>query len=153
MSYTITCYTLFDITSTGVLNRAKPTVDADEMEWIKKRNTQCNYDTILQLISLRSQPEILTVPELIKINFNDFDKFGFLFEQEENEEYNCWHFKFEINHASVFNDGISELGGLYTDCDQVPMLKVNTEWNKLPMMLDTSDELRNIYFEIVNEEN
>ena len=65
------------------------------------------------------------------------DKFGFLFEQQENEVYNCWHFKFEIQHASVFYDGITDLGGLYTDCDAVPMLKVGTEWDKLPLMIDT----------------
>ena len=153
MSYIISCYTLFDITATGVLNRSRPMLDEEDASWIKKRNTQCNYDTILQLISLRSQPDVISKPELISINFNDFDKFGFLFEQQENEVYNCWHFKFEIQHASVFYDGISELGGLYTDCDAVPMLKVGTEWDKLPLMIDTSDELKNIYFEIVNEKN
>lgn len=153
MSYIISCYTLFDITATGVLNRSRPMLDEEDSSWIKKRNTQCNYDTILQLISLRSQPDILSKPERMSINFNDFDKFGFLFEQQENETYNCWHFKFEIQHSSVFYDGINELGGLYTDCDAVPMLKVGTEWDKLPLMLDTSDELRNIYFEIVNEKN
>ena len=153
MSYIISCYTLFDITATGVLNRSRPMLDEEDASWIKKRNAQCNYDTILQLISLRSQPDVISKPELISINFNDFDKFGFLFEQQENEVYNCWHFKFEIQHASVFYDGISELGGLYTDCDAVPMLKVGTEWDKLPLMIDTSDELKNIYFEIVNEKN
>ena len=153
MSYIISCYTLFDITATGVLNRSRPMLDEEDASWIKKRNAQCNYDTILQLISLRSQPDVISKPELISINFNDFDKFGFLFEQQENEVYNCWHFKFEIQHASVFYDGITDLGGLYTDCDAVPMLKVGTEWDKLPLMIDTSDELKNIYFEIVNEKN
>jgi hypothetical protein len=31
------------------------------------------------------------------------------------------------------------------------MIKVGTEWDKLPSFLDTSPELRNIYFEVINE--
>ena len=62
--------------------------------------------------------------------------------------YPCWKFTFEISHPSVFNDGITELGALYNDCDGVPMIRCNTEWEKLPTFLDGSPELRNIYFTI-----
>jgi hypothetical protein len=58
-------------------------------------------------------------------------------------------FEFEIQHPSVFNDGITELGALYTDCAKIPMIKCGTEWSKLPGFLDTTEELRNIYFEII----
>ncbi len=146
MSYKITCYTLFDITQTGVSNRPRPIVDADPDTWQYRRNTQCNFDTILQAISLRSQPEIISNPSKQAINFDEFDNFGFLFEQEENEKYPCWSFDFSIQHPSVFNDGISELGALYNDCDRVPMILCGTEWGKLPSFLDSSPELRNIYF-------
>ena len=64
MSYTISCYTLFDITQTNVLNRHRPDMDK---EWLHKRNTQSNFDTIQQAISLRSQPEIVRTPERIQI--------------------------------------------------------------------------------------
>ena len=148
MSYKITCYTLFDITPSGVLSRHRPPEGADVQEWTHKRNTQCNFDTIIQAISLRSQPEVTRMPRKKKIKFDEFDKFGFLFEQIENEEYDCWSFDFEIQHASVFYDGVSELGALFTDCANVPMIKCGTEWEKLPSFLDTTDELRNIYFEI-----
>jgi hypothetical protein len=148
MSFKISCYTLFDITDTGVLNRSKPDPELELRDWLLKRNTQCNFDTILQAISLRSQPEILKLPELIKIKFNEFQDFGFLFEQQDSEEYNCWTFDFEIQHLSVFDNGISELGALYDDCDGIPMLKVGNEWDKLPEFLDASDELKNIYFKI-----
>ena len=57
-----------------------------------------------------------------------------------------------VNHSSVFNDGITELGALYDDCHDVPMIKCGTEWDKLPNKLDATDELRNIYFEIVSNE-
>lgn len=150
MNTIISCYTLFDITQTGVLNRQRAPLEEDQTAWIYKRNTQSNFDTILQSISLRSQPEIISYPILKKIKFNEFDKFGYFFEQIEDETYSCWSFEFTIQHPSVFNDGINELGFLYNDCDQVPMIKCGTEWSKLPSFLDSSDELRNIYFEVKN---
>lgn len=146
MSFQITCYTLFDITQTGVLNRSRPAGEEITPEWLFKRNTQCNFDTVLQAISLRSQPEVVNYPEKINIRFDEFDNFGFLFQQEENETYPCWKFDFSIQHPSVFDDGINELGALYSDCDGVPMIHCGTEWNKLPTFLDTSPELKNIYF-------
>ena len=148
MSYKITCYTLFDITETGVKNRAKPADDQNIDIWVHKRNTQCNFDTVLQAISLRSQPESITKPEKNSIKFNNFEHFGFLFQQQEDEVYPCWAFEFTIQHPSVFNDGINELGFLYSDCDKVPMIKCHSEWAKLPNFLDTSEELRNIYFAV-----
>jgi hypothetical protein len=151
MSFTITCYTLFDITPTGVMNRQKPSPDEDMEKWLHKRNTQCNFDTVIQAVSLRSQPENITSPKKTQIQFDDFEDFGFLFEQIDKEKYNCWNFEFTIQHLSVFDDGISELGALYSDCDRVPMIKCGTEWDKLPLFLDTTNELRNIYFKITNE--
>jgi len=53
----------------------------------------------------------------------------------------------------VFNDGTSDLGALYSDCDSVPMIKTKTAWDNLPAFLDSSDELRNIYFKVLNNEN
>lgn len=152
MSFIITCYTLFDITPTGVVNRHRPVEDEEMTGWLYKRNTQCNFDTVLQAISLRSQPEITRMPEKIQIRFDESNEFGFLFEQQEDEVYDCWSFDFSIQHPSVFNNGISELGALYSDCDTVPMIKCGTEWTKLPAFLDTSPELRNIYFEVVKYE-
>ena len=92
MSFRIRCYTLFDITATGVINRTKPGVDVLPEDWLRKRNTQCNFDTILQVISLRSQPEIVDIPERTRVRF---DNFGFLFEQDD-EMCECWSFDFDI---------------------------------------------------------
>jgi hypothetical protein len=148
MSFNVTCYTLFDITQTGVLNRSKPITDMDPKIWVYMRNTQCNFDTVLQVISLRAQPEGITTPQKISIRFDTFENFGFLFTQEEDNTYPCWKFTFEINHPAVFHDGINDLGNLYKDCHNVPMMLCGTEWNKLPSFLDGSPELKNIYFEI-----
>jgi hypothetical protein len=151
MSFKISCYTLFDITQTGVINRSRPGVDDDPELWLHKRNTQCNFDTIVQAVSLRSQPENITIPVLTKIKLSEFDNFGFLFE-EEDIEINCWSFSFTVQNISVYNDGITELGSLYSDCDQVPMIKTTSVWNKLPEFLDSSDELKNIYFKAVEND-
>ena len=149
MSYRLVCYTLFDVTQTNVLNRSRPPVDAELTEWSYRRNTQCNLDTILQVVSLRSQPELFSAPKKFEIRFDEFEKFGFLFDQIENETYPCWSFEFDIQHHSVFDDGVRGLGYLYEDCDNVPMIRCGTEWDKLPEFLDTSPELRNIYFEVM----
>jgi len=151
MSFKVSCYTLFDITQTGVVNRSKPGMDDDPDLWLHKRNTQCNFDTIVQAVSLRSQPENISVPSSSKIKFDDFENFGFLLEHDE--QVICWTFDFEIQHPSVFNDGTSDLGALYSDCDRVPMIKTKNIWDKLPAFLDSSDELRNIYFKVLDNEN
>jgi hypothetical protein len=120
-----------------------------EPDWLYKRNSQSNFDTILQAINLRSQPEIVIQPKQMKTMFGEL-KFGYVY--EESVEVNYWTFQFTVSHSSVFNDGISELGALYSDCNGVPMIKCGTEWDKLSNILDTSDELRNIYFEAKNNE-
>jgi len=80
MSLKIRCYTLFDISKTGVTNRRNS--NNPDPKWQKQRNTQCNFDTILQVASLRSQPENITDPVESLVTFSEFDKFGFLFEAE-----------------------------------------------------------------------
>lgn len=149
MSYIISCYTLFDITQTNVPNRHRPNLDK---EYLYKRNTQSNFDTIQQAISLRSQPEVISSPKKMLIRFDEFTEFGFLFDQEDDKTYPCWTFNFALQHPSVFNDGVNELGGLYRDCDRIPMIKCNTEWDQLPAFLDTTDELRNIYFKVLTND-
>jgi len=114
MTTKIRCHTLFDITNTGVLNR-KPPSNLDEnalKRWNNDRNRQCNFDTVLQVISLRSQPEDITVPEKQDITFTEFQHFGFLFDSTEDKPVPKWAFNFTVNYYSVFDDGITELGAL-----------------------------------------
>lgn len=146
MSSRIICYTLFDITTSNV--RRNPGADEDPINWLLRRNTQTNFDTIIQAISLRSQPELISKPVRSDIKFDD-DKFGYMFRQIEDEVYPCWSFNFDIMHPGVFANEDSELGLVYEDCDMVPMIKCGTEWDKLPAFLDSSPELRNIYFTII----
>lgn len=143
MNHRLACYTLFDITQTGVLNRARPSVDITDINnWVYKRNTQCNFDTIIQIISLRGQPEVISSPKKNIIDKNH--KFGVLY--ADLEKYNCWTFDFEVHHSSVFEDGFSELGALYNDCQGVPMILCSSEYPKLSNFLDTTNSTKNIYF-------
>lgn len=153
MSFKLRCYTLFDITKTGNIHRRPPINGTSEQttRWEKTRNTQTNFDTIIQVISLRSQPENITDPQEEIFVFDETnDTFGFLFDSEETAQ-SYWSFEFTIPHNKVFDDGINELGYLLRDCDGVPMIKVGTEWEKLPNFLDTTPELRNIHFEVITD--
>ena len=154
MSFKLKCYTLFDITKTGNINRRPPVNGTPEQtkRWEKTRNTQTNFDTIIQVLSLRSQPEDITEPiEEIVIFDGELDMFGFLFDNDDIA-HSCWSFEMSIPHNKVYADDINELGNLLRDCDGVPMIKVGTEWDKLPNFLDTTPELRNIHFEVINDE-
>jgi hypothetical protein len=149
MSLKIRCYTLFDITKTGITNRRNtPTPVAEKITlWEQQRNTQCNLDTIIQVISLRGLPEEITIPEKEEITLSDTERFGFLLESEEP----CamWSFSFAVVGEDMFNDGTDKLGYLFSDCEGVPMIQVGNEFNKLPTFLDVTPELRNIYFEVI----
>ena len=70
----IRCTTIFDITATGVTGHCKPSrmpfTDAsgtainNEQAWNLARNKQRNWETITQLISLRTQVDNITQPVL-----------------------------------------------------------------------------------------
>ena len=70
-------------------------------------------------------------------------KFGSVYKEKRIP---VWTFDFEIHHASVFEDGIEELGYLYKDCQDVPMVKCDTHWHEVGTNLDVTNEKRNIYF-------
>ena len=142
MFHRIGCYTLFDITQTGVLNRSKPPENAVNTDWYLKRNQQANFDTIVQSISLRSQPENITKPK--KITKPDDINFGNMYDIKDTKE--CWYFTFAVNFASVYDDGNDEFGYLYTDCEGVPMIDVSNLVKNLPNFLKTDLDYKNINF-------
>ena len=143
MNHRIICYTLFDITYTGVLNRAKPSLEEDIKTWTYRRNTQANFDTILQAISLRSQPDVKKMPVKSFISKSD-NLFGDAFHAFD-KPYAYWTFEFEVHHSSVFDD-VDELGALYADCDGIPMLICGTENPNLSNTLNVSKLYKNIHF-------
>ena len=98
---------------------------------------------------MRGQPENISDVSMETINFAEFGKFGFLYDTIEDQP--CYSFEFTVPFSNVFNDGIAELGALLSDCDGVPIIKIDGEYEKFPSFLDTSSELRNIIFEVINE--
>jgi hypothetical protein len=148
ISHRFICYTLFDITATGISNRNKPSDNENIEQWAYKRNTQCNFDTVLQAISLRSQPEFVTSPIQTKMTENK-RYFGVLY--GKNTIITCWKFTFDVQHSSVFADETNILGGLYKDVDNVPMIICGTEIPNLSNFLITTPDLKNIHFESVQD--
>ena len=148
---TIRCQTLFDITPTGVKNRRPPDVTGYELtELVKRQQQQSNYDTVLQVISLRSQPESISQVKKSDILLTD-SNFGFLYSSErEDNTISSWTFTFTVQHDSVFQNDDGVLGELFNDCEQVPMITNLTESVKLTPQLNIDTDLKNIHFEIVD---
>lgn len=145
MSQRIKCQTLFNITQTGVLNRSRPQESLGD-DWLHMRNTQCNFDTILQVISLRSQPEVVKLPYVTE---GDVNKFGLVYQSSKLKVHPIWVFEFEVQHSSVFENGKESLGLLYADCQDVPMLVLSDQTCLMSNFLDASAKLKNIHFEVL----
>lgn len=131
----IQCQTLFDITNTGVTGHFRssklPFVDhsgrriADNTDWNTARNQQRNWETIMQLISLRCQIANFTDPVMTK---------------------NKWAFEFEVEIESIFSIDGDPLAVLKQDCNGVPML-INVDSENLST--DVLQVDNNIWFDIV----
>ena len=148
----IRCYTLFDITRTNA-TRKKFADHVSELE-LKQRNQQSNFETIIQIINMRSQPEDIGEIKQICIPIDSLNQynFGYTFSkkyQKNVQNLTVWTFTFSVENESVFNDGIDDLGNLLKDANEVPMIVGLDESFKQSRQLNISDEGRNIYFEIV----
>ena len=136
MSFSIRCYTLFEFAHTGHTYRHRP-VDIEFQIWSYNRNLQCNFDTILQIISMRSQPEIITAPHKTTANSMYFGNYY----SSLSDVIECWSFTFSIQHASVFENGISHLGALYNDCSNVPMIQIGNS-NSVILCIDDEKNVK-----------
>jgi hypothetical protein len=133
----VVCRTSFDITATGVKShynagRMPFTDDSGQRintleDWNRARNQQRNWETINQLISLRTLPEDITVP------------------MEINDDSRCWQFEFTVDNVSNIELHGDPVGILIQDCRDVPMLMGLKELPGLDPCLVPG---RNIYFEI-----
>ncbi len=145
MAQKIRCYTLFNIERTGISNRSRH--DESVPDWVRKRNTQSNLDTILQIISLRTQPENISTPKQITLTEHVKAQFG-----KDVKAETVWAFTFEISYTGVYDDGNDQLGFLYYDCNGVPMIEVDRNYEPSNNFLDISDNLANIFFEVIDDE-
>ena len=129
-----TLYTLIDITYTGVIR-----------EGVNKnlRNQQRNYETILQLIGLRTQPILLEKPVLL---FKQ-DLANYNFGDVYTGNHTVWKFTFGVEYADVFSDGHDLLGTLKSDMSKIPIIAGLDETISLQIpVLSTSLDHKNTYF-------
>jgi len=137
----IQCRTIFDCQATGVTGHFRPSQlpfqdragqdIRNQTEWNRSRNQQRNWETLLQIISLRTQPTVLATPV-----FRD----------------QVWQFEFETATDGVYSatGQINDLGLLYQDCGNVPMIgDVGNAAHLTPVLL-TQGADQNIWFEPVN---
>jgi hypothetical protein len=132
----ISCSTLFDITATGITGHCKitkmpftdktGTLISNEIEWNRARNQQRNWETISQLLSLRTQTLNVSDPKFV----ND-----------------RWCFDFEVETPDVFGDDLSLLT---SDCNAVPMITGLSEVVDIDRVLESSGSDQNIWFDDIS---
>ena len=148
----IQCHTLFDITKTNVNSRRTGQESATNNSILnKQRSQQSNFETILQIIGMRSQPEDITDPEKSMESLGKNARWGTNYTNKMKVP--VWRFTFVVEQPSVFHDGESELGNLIKDSHGIPIVTGLEEWSKLDKTIDVSNELRNIYFEVSRDES
>ena len=133
----VQCRTFFDITATGVTGNYKssriPFVDragnhvTGEPEWNRSRNQQRNWETLTQLMQLRSQIFNLSLPVTV-------DKY--------------WQFEFEVEIDQLFLLDDDEFGIVKQDCDGVPMITGLNEQHFLNTVLEVDGPQQNIWFSL-----
>jgi hypothetical protein len=134
----IKCATLFDITHTGVNLRR------DNGSW-QDRCRQSNFETVLQIISLRSLPENISLPRKVVKNSSEY---GF----SDGNKITVWEFFFDVPNIDVFSSEQSDFGLLFNDCDGVPMYIGLSESVQVEKgVLQGTGTNTNIYFSEVEE--
>lgn len=131
----IQCRCLFDITATGITGHYKssrvPFNDRagqqiiNETAWNRARNQQRNWETLTQLISLRTQVNELTDP--VKID-------------------GVWQFEFATETVDVYGTPDDPTLVLRNDAAGVPMLVIwdNNQITAQELVIDGADQ--NIWF-------
>jgi len=132
--------TLVDITATGVTRSNDP----DSIE----RNQQRNWETVLQCMGLRSQPQNITSP--VKVTFDlSLLEFGDLYTNEQA----VWTWTWTVDQSEVYDLPGKKLGGLIKDFEQVPIIVGLAETARfmLPIFYPHG-AIKNIYFKQIRAE-
>ena len=130
-----TGYTLVDITPTRVIRSVNP----DDL----KRNQQRNWETVLQCMSLRTQPLHITEPKIYKEVSMNMCKFGDYFQTQQT----VWTWSWAIEKPEVYDLPNKPLGGLLQDFEQVPIICGLEETGRfmLPIFYPYG-AIKNVYF-------
>jgi hypothetical protein len=130
-------YTLVDITATGVTRG-----DNDSIE----RNQQRNWETVLQCIGLRTQPQHIQEPATALFSDITIAEFGDFYTGEQK----IWTWAWAIEGDGVYDLFGKPLSGLHQDFEQVPIITGLTETARfmLPIFYPYGT-IKNIYFKQV----
>lgn len=134
------CQTLFDITATGITGHFKTTrvpftdqagqTVSDQESWNRSRNQQRNWETLTQILGLRTQLFDLSRPVI--------DSSG-----------TCWMFEFETETDGTFGSDLDPTEILRTDAEGVPMiLDLDNRPDLIPVLCTTGPN-QNIWFAVV----
>jgi hypothetical protein len=127
-------YSLVDITATGVTRSTDP----EQLE----RNQQRNWETVLQCMSLRTQPQHVQYPTVDEVNLENFH-FGDMY----HGTHRVWTWMWAVESQGVYDLNNKPLGGLQTDFEQVPIITFLSETARfmLPIFYPYGT-IKNIYF-------
>ena len=128
----IRCSTLFDITHTGVDNHNRTVVwpyvtrtgltITNQGDLLRARNQQRNLDTIIQVLSMRTQP--LNIGDVEILEDQDPGSWGFGIIAQPAK---VWSFTFEVETPGIWTNDKDELYWLRSDTQGVPMILNLTE--------------------------
>jgi len=151
LNYTI-CYTLIDITETGITGtfrkdfapyKTKQGKDLKTFEaWTTARNKRRNWETLMQIINLRAQVLEIINPRARTVSLEKY-KFG----DQYTGKQKVWSFIFANEKVNVFDQQDGDYGALMEDSDHVPVIVDLGESVKMPPLTQVNGPNTNIYFE------
>jgi hypothetical protein len=103
-------FTLVDITATGVIRSQ----DLDNAE----RNQQRNWETLLQCIGLRTQPQNIQEPITSTVEDIGVAEFGDFYTGTQK----IWTWSWTVEREGVYDLANAPLAGLLQDIEQVPII-------------------------------
>ena len=138
----ISCHCSFELAVTGVTGNYRATrlpftdltgtVINTESAWHHSRNRQRNWETLTQLIAMRTQLFDIHEPQFLP-----------------DSEY--WFFEFTIEGSDIFRIETDDLALLKADCENVPML-LGLDKNQVSIgALISSGAKQNIWFVTIND--
>ena len=138
------CQTRFDITVTGITGHFKSAnmpfqdragqVIQDTASWNRSRNQQRNWETLTQILGLRTQLFALTHPI-------------------QDQTGTCWMFEFETETEGVYGPEDDPTRVLREDAIGVPMLRGLNNTPDIESVLITAGPKQNIWFSPISINN
>jgi hypothetical protein len=101
-------------------------------DWNRSRNQHRNWETIMQMISLRAQPTIIQEPKCID---------------------GVWQFEFSVETPGVYstNNDVDNLDSLLNECAGIPMVVGLDEIGAIESSLNICGPNQNLWFETINK--